>query len=242
MPEIFINYRSEDCKYAALAIEQELSRRFGSEQVFRASKSIRPGDDYRVRLSAASTSARALLVLIGPRWLDARDRDGNLLLANEDDWTRKEILNARRSGARIIPILCGRKLDRLPVGVLPEELRFLENLQSLVYDTGNADADLDRIAAELVDLVPGLDDRSASEPSTARDRNSFRGTNNGKLVQLGNISNGQLNLNDTTFHGSTGPVSTGGGHQYIVYPAGREDDRSGPHRNVDAERDRGEDR
>jgi hypothetical protein len=211
VPEIFVNYRTNDCHQAAAHIESYLSGRFGSERVFRDSKSIRPGDDYRVRLQAASTDARALLVLIGPNWVTARDRHGNLALANEDDWIRKEILNSMNSGARIIPVLCGRGMPRLSADELPPELTPLADLQALDYDTGNVEGCLEKIGDELLDLVPGLVDRrqkTGPAPGTAQNNNS--GTINGNLIQAHEVSG---NINHTTINGPTGPVSSGSGDQ-----------------------------
>ncbi|MDA3647043.1 TIR domain-containing protein [Saccharopolyspora indica] len=212
MPEIFVNYRTGDCEETAVAIEQGLSIRFGSERIFRASKSIRPGENYQTRLATASAAARALLVLIGPKWLDARDENGNLKLADENDWTRKEILNARESGARIIPVLCGRKTDRLSAAKLPAELRFLADLQSIIYDTGSAEADMDKIAAHLADLVPGLELRkSAGEAQSAGHAHNAVIGNHGNALQMRDVSGGTFNFNSTTLHGPTGPTATGDG-------------------------------
>ncbi|MGW5644483.1 toll/interleukin-1 receptor domain-containing protein [Saccharopolyspora sp. NPDC003752] len=244
MPEIFINYRTGDCEHAAVAIEQYLSARFGRERVFRASKSIRPGQNFRTELSTASSSARVLLALIGPKWLDARDRDGNPALENKDDWTRKEILNAMRSGARIIPILCGRKLPRLVPADLPRALTSLADLQSLTYDTGSAGDDLDRIAAELLDLVPDLPDRWAKAPSSNGVHNAITGNVSGNAIQLRDLHGGSINT--TTFNGPTGPVSSGEGDQNIFYGDGTNyiagKNTGGIHQKFGSKRERGEDR
>jgi TIR domain-containing protein len=210
VPEIFINYRTDDCNQAAAHIESYLSGRFGSERVFRDSKSIRPGDDYRVRLEAASSGARALLVLIGPGWAAACDRDGNFALANENDWIRKEILNAMNSKARIIPVLCGRGLPRLTPGELPPELKPLADLQSLDYDTGNVESCLERIGDELLDLVPGLVDRGQQSRQAPKSTQNINYGNTGNLIQAGEVSG---SINYTTFNGPTGPVSSGSGNQ-----------------------------
>ncbi|MEV0055983.1 toll/interleukin-1 receptor domain-containing protein [Saccharopolyspora sp. NPDC050389] len=241
MPEIFINYRTGDCEHAAVAIEQYLSGRFGRERVFRASKSIRPGENFRTELSTASSSARVLLALIGPKWLDARDRDGNPALENKDDWTRKEILNAKRSGARIIPVLCGRKMPRLVAADLPRALTSLADLQSLTYDTGSAGDDLDRIAAELLDLVPDLADRWAKAPSSSGVHNSNNGQV-GNLIQAGNVSGGSIT--STTFHDTRdSQIHTGTGDLHVSFGDGAHHKNSGRIRqNFGSKRDRGEDR
>ncbi|MFI0470340.1 toll/interleukin-1 receptor domain-containing protein [Saccharopolyspora sp. 5N102] len=243
MPKIFVNYRTDDCHQAAAHIESYLSGRFGSEEVFRDSKSIRPGDNFRVRLQAASTGARALLVLIGPNWLSATDQNGNQALANEDDWIRKEILNAMQSGARIIPILCGRGMPRLSAAALPPELAPLADLQALDFDTGNAETGLVRIAAELLDLVPGLADRAAKAPSTEGVYNSITG-HAGNAIQLRDLHGGSITT--TTFNGPTGPVSSGAGDQNnfygdgVNYIAGK--NTGGIRQKFGSKRERGEDR
>jgi TIR domain-containing protein len=244
VPEIFINYRTGDCEQTAVTIEHDLSRRFGRQRVFRASRSILPGDNYRDGLSAASSGARVLLALIGPNWLNARDHNGNPALTNENDWTRKEILNAMRTGARIIPILCGRTTSRLSAASLPTALSRLADFQYLRYDTGNAEADLNRIAAHLVDLVPGLVDQTARpNPAEGSVENSNSGTVHGSLNQVGEV-HGPINM--TSFHGPTGPVSTGSGDQQILngdgnnYIAGK--NSGGIHQNFGTKRERDEER
>ncbi|GAA0522552.1 hypothetical protein GCM10011581_34100 [Saccharopolyspora subtropica] len=213
MPEIFINYRTGDCEQAAAHIERYLSDRFGDRCTFRASKSIRPGDNYKHHLQNASSGSRALLALIGPGWLDAADRDGNRALENKNDWTRREILNARRSGARIIPILVGRRTERLDAKKLPKALAFLADLQSLVYDTGNDQASLKQIAEELVDLVPGLSDPKPEQaPTTSPVYNINHGQVNGDMVQAGQINGGSV-VNQ--FGRVNGPVHTGSGNQQV---------------------------
>ena len=46
MHEIFVNYRTNDAHDAAFAIQADLSRRFGADKVFYASRSIRHGKPF----------------------------------------------------------------------------------------------------------------------------------------------------------------------------------------------------
>ncbi|PRW61972.1 toll/interleukin-1 receptor domain-containing protein [Actinopolyspora mortivallis] len=211
MAEIFVNYRNGDCHDAAVALERELSHRFGDEKVFRASKSILPGDNFREALTRASGGARVLLVLIGDRWLTMRDEQGRLRLDREDDWTRTEILNALESGARVIPVLCGRTLSRLSATDLPPALAPLADCQSLRYDSGSAGRDLDEIARVLAELVPGLEDRTArQEPERSQVRNSVNNTTAGQVLQARDVREN----NSTNIGTVNGHVQTGGGPQY----------------------------
>lgn len=75
MKKIFICYRRVDEPYAATLIDQVLVPRFGSDMVFRASRSIRVGDDFEEKIFEAIRAASVLLVVIGPHWLDARGEE-----------------------------------------------------------------------------------------------------------------------------------------------------------------------
>jgi hypothetical protein len=56
---VFINYRTGDQAAAAAYIEQGLSYRFGHGAIFRASRSIPPGDDFEDTIPAAVREADA---------------------------------------------------------------------------------------------------------------------------------------------------------------------------------------
>jgi TIR domain-containing protein len=158
MHDIFINYRNGDEEGTAMAIERELSRRFGSEQVFFASKSIRLGVNYSHDLLNAVHNCKVLLAVIGSRWLTAADEQGRKRLDNEDDWIRREILEAFDHGVPVMPVLVGRKQPRLSEADLPPELARLANNQSRRLDTHNSVTDLRVLGDEVARLVPSLVD------------------------------------------------------------------------------------
>src|SRR6202042_1081541 len=68
MHEVFINYRTCDGDEAAILIERTLSGRFGTERIFRAAKSIPPGEPYPETLLNAARSSTILLAVMGPDW------------------------------------------------------------------------------------------------------------------------------------------------------------------------------
>lgn len=218
MPEIFINYRTGDGERFAVIFDQDLSRRFGSDKVFRASKSIRPGRDYPKALSSASAAAQVLLVLIGPSWLDDDDKHGGNPLTSEDNWTRKEILNAIEHGALIVPVLCGRQTPRLSAATLPPGLAQLADYQSLRYDTGNSDADLDKIAKRLTEFLPGLTDATVTDETSQIDPGSVRNTNSGRVsgavIQAKNIDQNHSSVGGTVINNPKGPIQAGDAPQY----------------------------
>jgi hypothetical protein len=145
MKTIFTCYRSEDEPYAATLLDHVLSPEFGSDVVFRASRSIDPGDDFEKKIFAAIEAASVLLVVIGPQWLDARDEHGRKL-DNEQDMVRREILAAKKHGVRVIPVLVNTR--RLRPADLPAELKWLAGRQDVRVDF-RADYDLPALVAKL---------------------------------------------------------------------------------------------
>ncbi|MGW7521267.1 toll/interleukin-1 receptor domain-containing protein [Streptomyces sp. NPDC054796] len=216
MPEVFINYRTGDGEKTAALIERELSHRFGEELIFRASKSIRPGQDYRKALAENVRRCSALLAVIGPAWLDAPDKGnpGNKALDSEDDWVRKEILEAFTCGLPVIPVLDGRSTERLNPRGLPPELARLANCQSLRLDTQQAETDLARIGDELALLIPRLAEAELSRGAPAAepgDTHNTMGDVRGTGVQTRDVHG---DIGGTVIRNPSGPVHAGTGGQY----------------------------
>jgi hypothetical protein len=202
MCEVFINYRTGDGDEAAALLERALSDRFGEGKVFRAARSIAPGDPYAEKLLSAARSCSVLLAVMGPGWTRHSQ------LCDENDWVRREILTAFDHTTRVIPVLKGRTAERLSAADLPPELASLADVQSLRLDTRDNGADLRRIGDELARLVPALRaaDRSASTASPGEVHNAasdIRGT----AVQARDIT-GDVG---TVFRGT----HTGKGNQYL---------------------------
>jgi TIR domain len=203
--EVFINYRTGDGEDAAALVELFITRRFGEDHAFKASRSIPPGAMYPQALLENVRNCLVLLAIMGPDWSSAPR------LHDEDDWVRREITEARKSGVRVIPVLNGRKTDRLEPADLPGDLAWLADVQSLRLDT-KSQTDLDNIGNALADLVPSLKaaDRSAADeaPAGSGVANSASGVP-GPLAQTGPVT-GNLNF----FSETHGTVHTGTGDIY----------------------------
>jgi hypothetical protein len=182
--EVFINYRTGDGDEAAELIATRLSERFGKEHIFKASHSIQPGEMYPQVLSDAARKSEVLLAVMGPDWGAAPE------LRDEADWVRKEILTAQSSGASVVPVLKGRKTDRLGRSDLPPELRWLADVNSLLLDVRESTADIKRIGDFLADLLPTLKavDRTADEGAAPGARDN---TNNSAEDVTGNVFQGR---------------------------------------------------
>ncbi|RCG33143.1 toll/interleukin-1 receptor domain-containing protein [Sphaerisporangium album] len=206
MHEIFINYRTGDGDKTAAVLDRELSHRFGEEHVFRASKSIRAGRAYAEELINGVRSSAVVLVVIGQGW------SAHPALHDENDWVRREILEAYASGTRVIPIIEGRKNDRLCVADLPAELARIAEVQSLRLDLQKGSVDLVHIGDELTDYVPALKKadrrrREAAEPGTV---NNTAGDVHGPAMQSRDIT-GDVSGEKNVITGTQGPVHTGKG-------------------------------
>ncbi|MGW2487904.1 toll/interleukin-1 receptor domain-containing protein [Streptomyces sp. NPDC001606] len=209
MPHVFINYRTGDGERTAALLDQELSRRFGQDRVFRASRSITPGEAYPEALETALRHSSVLLAVVGPDWTNFRSR-----LEDPEDWVRKEIEAAFEWGLIVVPVLDGRKTDRLSNAVLPPELARLADLQFVPFDsTHNTEAGVRRIGDLVAELVPELRDLlEPGEPSPASTtvHNSI-GDVSGTSVQAGDFSG---DVGGTIVKNSHGTVHTGSGSVY----------------------------
>lgn len=211
MPDIFINYRNGDEEGTATLIEHELSRRFGSDQVFRASKSIELGENYISTLLNAVCRSQVLLAVIGSRWLTAVDEQGRNRLEDEADWVRREILEAFEHGVRVIPVLVGRLQPRLDPAQLPPELARLADLHSHRLDTHSSQRDLRALGDDLARLVPSLVDSDQPEEASGTDADDGPVS---ETLHAGDHARQHSGGTNTVVNDARGSVNTGSGHQF----------------------------
>jgi hypothetical protein len=212
MPDVFVNFRTGDEESAATLIERDLSARFGPERIFRDSRSIRAGEQFQQRILSAVHGSQVLLAVIGPRWADARGEDGRKRLEDNQDWVRRELLAAKEYGVRVVPVLVGT-MTRLDGVRLPRALAWLADLQYRTFRDRHAEADLATIAADLVEFVPGLEDRTTTGTSGPATIDNTAHDVRGNMINVVG--------NHATVHG-------GEGHQFngpTTYVAGRGDTR-----------------
>jgi TIR domain len=120
---IFLCYRNGDGALAAALLDVMLSPVLGQDEVFRASRSIPPGDSYAEAIRLALKDCGTVLVIVGQRWLELMSSNRAVLPDGDGDWVRFEIVTALENGARIIPVLiegvAPLQRSQLPADIAP---------------------------------------------------------------------------------------------------------------------------
>ncbi|HYQ63654.1 TIR domain-containing protein [Actinophytocola sp.] len=158
MATVFVNYRVREQGGYATLLHRELSRVFGSSQVFLSSFSIPPGDDFAAEIFRAVRGCEILLAVIGPRWSKFH-RDP------ESDWVHREIAEAFTCGVRVVPVLV-EDADLPTEAELPGGIATLARCQYVRLRHRSIESDLDQLVREIRKVAPALDPHRAVEPFT----------------------------------------------------------------------------
>jgi hypothetical protein len=148
MRRVFISYRRADAEYAAGALGRELRRHFGDEQIFRDKENVGGGVAWKRQVLHEIDKDSALLVLIGPEWVNIKDAQGRRRLDDSDDAVRLEIADGIRDGAAILPVLLENA--QMPnESELPSDLRPLADFNAMKLRDGDWAHDLANILRTL---------------------------------------------------------------------------------------------
>ena len=135
MGPVFINYRREDAQGQARALFQDLVAKLGRDAVFMDVDSISLGQDFREVLQERLATCSLMLVLIGPDWLEGKDKSGRRRIDNPGDFVRLEIAAALKRNIPITPVLLqGAQMP--DAEQLPADLGHLRRAQ--VHNAGQA--------------------------------------------------------------------------------------------------------
>lgn len=123
---MFINYRRNDTRSAAISLVRLLRHNLGNSSCFLDTE-IPPGTGWKDELREEIKKCKIFLALIGPNWVIERLNRENL---SEEDWVCKEIVLALKSRTKkvVVPVLIG---DAEPIATedLPSELKGLFDKQ-----------------------------------------------------------------------------------------------------------------
>jgi len=167
MSGVFLSYRREDSAGFAGRLADRLEAEFGAGSVFRDVDDIRPGEDFQTAIDNHLRAVDAVLVMIGPRWLEARIKDGRRL-DDAADLVRVEVATALASGKPVIPVLVGGAA--MPgEGDLPSQLAGLARRHAVVLSDDRWQGDVARLVASLRPLL------STKANSSGKSRRLFLG-------------------------------------------------------------------
>ena len=141
MPTVFLSYRRSDTGGEAGRLADDLQHKLGRRFVFRDVVSISPGDQFDAVLETQLATAKLVLVLIGPVWLEELKKR---LTEGDTDYHRVEVATALRGGKRTIPVLL-RGAALPPPGVLPKDLLDLTKCQAITIRDEAWRTDVDRL-------------------------------------------------------------------------------------------------
>ncbi|MBN1171501.1 MAG: toll/interleukin-1 receptor domain-containing protein [Micromonosporaceae bacterium] len=143
-----MNYRSTDEPFGARLIDRLLADRLGKDMVFLDNRTIPLGVAFEPVLLRRLRTSDALLVVIGRRWL--RKVDGRRAIDDENDWVRREIVEALNCGILVIPVLMGEVT--LPKREeLPEDIRVISSHEYHLVGVKDPESDVDRLVERLAE-------------------------------------------------------------------------------------------
>ena len=166
MSAIFLSYRRDDSSGYAGRLFDNLAERFGRERVFMDIETLEPGMDFVAGIDRAIESCGAVIAMIGPNWIKARDDEGRPRLDNPHDFIRLEITSALTRGVRVIPVLV-HKASMPPEQELPEPLRPLCRLQAFEISDNRWEFDVRRLADVLEPLIAEPEESPTAATSAA---------------------------------------------------------------------------
>jgi len=107
MAGVFLSYRRNDSGGWAGRLRDHLVLRYGEHRVWQDVDDLTVGSDYLPQILENIAAADAVLIVIGPHWLDQRVRGGTTRLSDPKDVLRTEIVHALKRKSGVIPTLVG---------------------------------------------------------------------------------------------------------------------------------------
>lgn len=143
---IFINYRREDSEGYARSIRDRLTKETDEANVFLDFDEIPVGENWRLWIDKVLSKAQAVIVIIGPRWLDVlKARAGS---GHPDIVCREIAAGLDKPGVKVIPVTVGG--GRIPeADALPGSIRSLADLNAIDLRGPTWNSDVNRLVEVL---------------------------------------------------------------------------------------------
>ncbi|MEM7678729.1 MAG: toll/interleukin-1 receptor domain-containing protein [Myxococcota bacterium] len=127
---IFVSYRRYDAEMLVGRLYGHLEHHFQPAKLMMDAHLVRPGVDFIEKLQTDVRRIDVMLVMIGPHWIDAKDRQGRRMIELDNDHVRIELATALRHRKVIIPVLLDE--GEAPTSAdLPAAVRGLSRLSPL---------------------------------------------------------------------------------------------------------------
>ena len=148
-----MSYRRKDSGRWIDKLQERLELRFGEDLVFRDLDDLRVGGDFLLQIREGIKSADAVLIVIGPRWIE-RGHDGSgARLHRQGDVLRREIEWAlSNKKAAVIPVLVGGA-SMPDAKALPPSIRRLRAQQARSLGDASWDADCSALFEGLRGII-----------------------------------------------------------------------------------------
>lgn len=151
---IFINYRRDDAGGVAGRLGDSLTAYFGENRVFRDVDGIAGGANFEAVLRETAGAADAMIVLIGRKWVNASDENGQRRLHDPQDWVAREIAAALDRNIPLFPVLIeNAAMPRAEE--LPDVLKPLVRHNAVSLSDSRWSADVTRLAKIVAIDIPG---------------------------------------------------------------------------------------
>src|SRR5262249_61662753 len=106
--KFYNNFRREDSISTACRLHDRLSQTFGRKNIFMDVDHIPAGVDFVAHLNSQIVACKIALVVIGPRWLEAKDESGGGRLEKPDGFLTNENAKTLAPHKPCLPVLFDR--------------------------------------------------------------------------------------------------------------------------------------
>jgi tetratricopeptide (TPR) repeat protein len=149
---IFINYRRDESSHVAGRLHDSLAPKFGRNKLFMDVDNIPVGRDFEDYLKSQVAACDAMLAIIGPNWLAAKDETGQRRLDNPNDFIVIEIGVALARNIPVVPVLIdGARMPK--ASELPDSLKPLARRQAIEVRHTNFNSDADTLIKRLREVL-----------------------------------------------------------------------------------------
>ncbi len=146
-PAFFLSYRRSQSAWHARDIKRELVNRFGASSVFMDKSSIDYGETFPTRIAEAIRGCSAMLVLIGPNWLE--QVEGQRRIDDPNDWVRREVeAGLQRQEAVVVPTLVD-EAGSPSAAELPDSIAALASLHAVKLSGDDLETEVDKLVQSI---------------------------------------------------------------------------------------------